>query len=87
MKAFCSRCKLEYSIDEYEASRFCRECGSRLELISTGDGRISDDDSGNDVFNYNVELATEIGKVLHEQFSTKTEYFEGRAREDYRKTQ
>lgn len=83
MKAVCNRCVLEYSIDEYEASRFCRECGSRLELVSTGGSRASADSSVDGVFIYNVELATEIGKILHEQFSTKTGYFEGHVMPEY----
>ena len=74
---------MEYSIDEYEASRFCKKCGSRLELVSTGKRRAPTRDSGDGVFIYNVGLATEIGKMLHEQFSTKAGYFEGHVMPEY----
>ena len=83
LKAVCPRCGIEYSIDEYETGRFCRKCGSRLELVLTGKSRNAGKGSGNGVFSYDVELATEIGKVLHEQFSTKTGYFEGHVMPEY----
>ena len=83
LKAVCPRCGFEYSIDEYEDGRFCRKCGSRLQLVSTGKSRNAGKDTGNGVFIYNFELATKIGNILHDQFSNKKGYFEGHVMPEY----
>lgn len=83
MKAVCPKCDFEYSIDEYEDGRFCRKCGSRLKLVSTGKSMHTQKGTGDGVFDYDVGLVTKIGKVLHEQFSTKTGYFEGHVMPEY----
>ena len=82
MKPVCSRCGTEHSLEEYEGSRFCRECGSILEFVSSP-GKKKRGTSGEGVFEFNTELATEIGSILHEQFSTKTGYFEGHIMPEY----
>ena len=76
----CRRCGAEYPIED-ESHRFCSKCGSLLDRIPSrkSRGKVSDDS----VFEYNTELATEIGSILHEQFSTKTMYFEGHVMPEY----
>ena len=86
MIAVCARCSIEYSLEDYEESRFCRKCGSILKLqteprkaTEKTDGRVFLDNN----FEYDIPLAKSIGEILHEQFQNKTGYFEGHVMPEY----
>ena len=81
LRLVCSRCGEEVETDD-ETVRFCNKCGTLLNRVFMGTNR-QKSTSKKGIFDYDVELATEIGKVLHEQFSTKTGYFEGHVMPEY----
>ena len=87
MKAVCTRCGNEYTIQEYENDRFCRNCGSLLKPdMSDTDRRRKHTMNGqkrDDLFLYDIELATSIGEILHRQFQNKIGYFEGHVMPEY----
>ncbi|MCW3988807.1 MAG: hypothetical protein NWE88_01880 [Candidatus Bathyarchaeota archaeon] len=84
LKAICSRCEIEYTVDEYQKDRFCKNCGAHLKLVTSPIVRKADFEGENDDrFMYDTILATSIGRVLHDQFQNKTGYFEGHVMPEY----
>jgi len=85
MKAVCGRCKIEFSLEEYESNRFCRQCGSLLKLQSSPDVKRSPKGLGTSTldFEFDVELATSVGKRLNDGFQNKTGYFQGHIMPEY----
>ena len=84
MKAICSRCRAEYTVQEYEKNRFCENCGSLLNLETSQTIREVDfNGQHDDLFMYDFELATSIGGMLHDQFHNKRGYFEGHVMPEY----
>jgi hypothetical protein len=84
LRAICSRCGAEYTVQEYQTDRFCENCGSLLKLETSPIQRDSEfKGRRDDLFMYDVELATSIGGILNDQFSNKTGYFEGHVMPEY----
>ena len=86
MKAVCGRCKSEFSLEEYEENRFCGKCGSILKLETspiTKSKKQVDVRTESKEFEFDIELATSIGKKLHHEFQNKTGYFQGHIMPEY----
>ena len=84
MRAICSRCGAEFTVQEYQKNRFCENCGSLLKLETSPILRDAELKRGrDDLFMYDLELATSIGEILHDQFQNKTGYFEGHVMPEY----
>ena len=84
MRAVCSRCGAEFTVKEYQKDRFCVNCGSLLQLEMSPTIRDVETTGGkDDLFMYDIELATSIGGILHDQFHNKTGYFTGHVMPEY----
>lgn len=84
LRAICSRCETEYTVEEYQKDRFCGSCGSLLKLVTSPVVRESTFEGGQDgLFMYDIRLATSLGEILNDQFQNKTGYFEGHVMPEY----
>lgn len=84
--AVCHRCNLEHNLGEYEKDRFCRSCGSMLNLEPDhihNKEKISATKDSDEYFVYNLDKSVKIAEILHGQFQNKTGYFEGHIMPEY----